>query len=119
MTKERGEGSRPVGVVRYLFRWYGKGVEREEGSWGANTEGHEVNNRKGRETLDATYREQARAEARKRLGIISVEVGKDVKKAFEQVSRWILAIQCIGRKYPRRALWMSFMSYDWKRRMCL
>ena len=46
-------------------------------------------------------------------------MGKDVKKAVEQVSRWILAIQCIGRKYPRRALWMSLMSYDWKHRMCL
>ena len=99
ITKQSGEGTRPVTVVRSLFGWYGKLVARE--------------------TLDATYREQARAEARKRFGIISVEVGKDVKKAFEQVSRWILAIQCIGRKYPRRALWMSFMSYDWKRRMCL
>ncbi len=48
-----------------------------------------------------------------------MEVGKDVKKAFEQVSGWILAIQWIGRKYPRRALWMSSMSYDWKRRRCL
>ncbi len=98
-----GEGTRPVTVFRSLFRWYGKLVAREADIWAANTAGHEVNNRKGRETLDATYREQARAEARKRFGIISVEVGKDVKKAFEQVARWILAIQRIGRDYPTRA----------------
>ena len=59
-------------------------MAREAGWWAAKTAGHEINNRKGRETLDATYREQARAEARKRLGIISVEVGKDVKRPLNK-----------------------------------
>ena len=119
VPKQSGEGTRPVTVFRSLFRWYGKLLAKEAAVWAANTAGHEVNNRKGRETLDATYREQARAEARKRLGIISVEVGKDVQKAFEQVSRWILVREGTERKYPRRALWMSLMAYTWKRRMCL
>ena len=119
IPKQRGEGTRPVTVFRSLFRWYGKLLAREAAVWAARNAGHEINNRKGRETLDATYREQARAEARKRLGIISVEVGKDVQKAFEQVSRWILVREGTDRKYPRRALWMSLMAYSWKRRMCL
>ena len=89
IPKQSGEGTRPVTVFRSLFRWYGKLLAREAAVWAARNAGHEINNKKGRETLDATYREQARAEARKRLGIISVEVGKDVQKAFEQVSRWI------------------------------
>ncbi len=119
IPKQSGEGTRPVTVFRSLFIWYGKLLAKEAGVWAAQHAGHQVNNLKGRETLDATYREQARAEARKRLGIMSVEVGKDVKKAFEQVFRWILVQHGIGRKYPRRALWMSLMSYTWKRRMCL
>ncbi|CAK0840937.1 unnamed protein product, partial [Prorocentrum cordatum] len=105
-------GSRLVGLLHTLIRWWSRARRPLAAAWERDHRApHVWGNCSGRSSSDAAFDLNLQTETARALGLTSITVLIDVWKAFEMVAPTVLMAEAAALDLPLRLTWMLICVY--------